>query len=389
VAPACTRLHPDQGAAARGRGRRHGARGRPGSACGPRSVGHRHGRRQRRTRTGSSPALQGPSVGLVSARQITTTSRVPARLIGPTHGHRRGPGAHRSHIVLATGSYPRTLPGPRDRRAHHDQRRGPAPRPRPRVASSCSAVASSVSSSPRVWRSFGAEVTIVEALPARRRRGPGRRKVGARLPQARDHRLDRTRSSRWTPPTQGVRVRLEDGTHRGRPAARRRRARTVTDGHGFRGAGVAMERGFVTTDERLRTNRRRRVRRRRHRARAAAGPSRLPARDLRRRGHRRARTRLPVDDVHPRVTYCDPEIASVGLTEARRARRTATRHHVTYNLGGNGKSQILGTSGLREARRRTDGPVLGIHMVGDRVGEQIGEAQLIVGWEAHPRMSPP
>jgi dihydrolipoamide dehydrogenase len=32
-----------------------------------------------------------------------------------------------------------------------------------------------------------------------------------------------------------------------------------------------------------------------------------------------------------------------------------------------------------------DGPVVGVHMVGDRMGEQIGEAALLVNWEAFPQ----
>jgi dihydrolipoamide dehydrogenase len=28
--------------------------------------------------------------------------------------------------------------------------------------------------------------------------------------------------------------------------------------------------------------------------------------------------------------------------------------------------------------------VVGVHLVGERVGELIGEAQLVYGWEAHP-----
>ncbi len=87
----------------------------------------------------------------------------------------------------------------------------------------------------------------------------------------------------------------------------------------------------------------------------------------------------------PRVTYCEPEIASVGLTEAA-AREQYGDHvqNVEYNLAGNGKSQILQTSGFVKLVRVTDGPVVGVHMLGSRVGELIGEAQLIVGWEAHP-----
>ena len=51
-------------------------------------------------------------------------------------------------------------------------------------------------------------------------------------------------------------------------------------------------------------------------------------------------------------------------------------------MGGNGKSQILSTSGFIKLIRKKDGPVVGVHMIGSRVGELIGEAQLIYNWEA-------
>src|SRR5690606_26591100 len=88
----------------------------------------------------------------------------------------------------------------------------------------------------------------------------------------------------------------------------------------------------------------------------------------------------------PRVTYSEPEVASVGLTEAT-AKETHGADAVEtyeYNLGGNGKSQILATTGFIKLVRRKDGPVLGVHMIGARVGELIGEAQLAVNWEAYP-----
>jgi dihydrolipoamide dehydrogenase len=87
----------------------------------------------------------------------------------------------------------------------------------------------------------------------------------------------------------------------------------------------------------------------------------------------------------PKVTYCEPEVASVGLTEVQ-AREKFGDNVATYeyNLGGNGKSQILGTTGFIKLVQQKDGPVVGIHMVGSRMGEQIGEAQLIVNWEAYP-----
>jgi dihydrolipoamide dehydrogenase len=88
----------------------------------------------------------------------------------------------------------------------------------------------------------------------------------------------------------------------------------------------------------------------------------------------------------PRVTYSNPEVASVGLTEERARERHGDVATVVYDLAGNGRSQILGTSGGVKLVRAgaTEGPVVGIHMVGERVGEHIGEAQLIVNWGAYP-----
>lgn len=88
----------------------------------------------------------------------------------------------------------------------------------------------------------------------------------------------------------------------------------------------------------------------------------------------------------PRVTYCEPQIGSVGLSEKQAVERFGADKVDTYeyNLGGNGKSQILGTTGFVKLVREKDGPVVGIHMIGSRISEQIGEAQLIVNWEAFP-----
>jgi dihydrolipoamide dehydrogenase len=78
-------------------------------------------------------------------------------------------------------------------------------------------------------------------------------------------------------------------------------------------------------------------------------------------------------------------VASVGLAEAD-AQQQYGKDNVesfVYDLGGNGKSQILKTQGFVKLVRRKDGPVVGVHLVGDRVGELIGEAQLIYNWEAY------
>ena len=147
-----------------------------------------------------------------------------------------------------------------------------------------------------------------------------------------------------------------------------------------------MDRGFVLTDERLPHQRRGRVRRRRHRPRPAAGPPRLPAGHLRGRGDRRPRPRRrstrPASRGSPTPTPRSPPSAS----PRRRPREQYGDDAVetlTYDLGGNGKSQILKTQGFVKLVRRKDGPVVGVHLVGDRVGELIGEAQLIYNWEGY------
>jgi dihydrolipoamide dehydrogenase len=94
----------------------------------------------------------------------------------------------------------------------------------------------------------------------------------------------------------------------------------------------------------------------------------------------------PVTDAGiPRVTYCDPEVASVGLTEIQARAAYDEVETREYSLAGNGRSQILGTTGLVKLVREKDGPIVGVHMIGARMGEQVGEATLMVGWEAFPQ----
>jgi dihydrolipoamide dehydrogenase len=98
---------------------------------------------------------------------------------------------------------------------------------------------------------------------------------------------------------------------------------------------------------------------------------------------------LPVQPIDyegvPRIAYCDPEVASVGITSAQAAERGIATSEITYNLAANGKSVILQTQGAAKVIAAADGgPVLGIHLVGARVGELIAEAQLIYNWEAIP-----
>ncbi|HET7900162.1 MAG TPA: dihydrolipoyl dehydrogenase [Candidatus Nanopelagicales bacterium] len=305
-------------------------------------------------------------------------------------------------VILATGSYARSLPGL--------EIGG-------RVITSCEALSLDFVPSSAivlgggvigvefasVWRSFGSEVTIVEALPrlvpnedeacskaldrAFRKRGI-KAKTGVRFQGV-------------TQDANGVTVTLEGGetlqadvllvaVGRGPNAT----------GMGFEEVGVAMDRGFVLTDERLRTN---------VPGVFAVGDI-VPGLQLAHRGFQQGifvaeevaglNPRVIDEAGIPRVTYCDPEVASVGLTEAQAKEKYGDGaiesleegvqslggdvETYEYNLGGNGKSQILGTTGFVKLVRVKDGPVVGVHMVGARVGELIGEGQLVVNWEAYP-----
>ncbi|MGL5829587.1 MAG: FAD-dependent oxidoreductase, partial [Angustibacter sp.] len=160
----------------------------------------------------------------------------------------------------------------------------------------------------------------------------------------------------------------------------------VSAGLGYEEVGVTVDRGFIPTDERLRTN---------VPGIYAVGDL-VPGLQLAHRGFAHGifvaeeiagRSPLPVvDSGIPRVTYCEPEIASVGLTQVQAQEEfgAANIEVFEYNLGGNGKSQILGTSGFVKLIRRKDGPIIGFVAVGSRMGEQVGEASLIVNWEALP-----
>jgi dihydrolipoamide dehydrogenase len=158
----------------------------------------------------------------------------------------------------------------------------------------------------------------------------------------------------------------------------------VSEGLGYEGIGVSVERGFVTVDEHCRTS----------------VPGVFAIGDLR-PGLQLAHVGFAegimvaeeiaglnppaVDYINvPRVTYCEPEVASVGLTSTAAKERGYDIVEATYDLAGNGRAQILQTTGAVKVIAAKDGPVLGIHMVGARVGDLIAEAQLITNWEALP-----
>ncbi len=325
--------------------------------------------------------------GLIKARGITVVAGEGVLEAGPSV--RVGDDVYRgADVILATGSYSRSLPGleigGRVLTSEHALELNEIPQ---RVVILGGGVIGVEFAS--VWRSFGVEVTIVEALDhlvpnedvamskalerAFRRRGISS-SLGVRFAGV-------------TQTSDAVTVTLENGSTFdadyllvavGRGPA--------TAGLGFEENGVTLDRGFVTTDERLRTSAEH----------VWAVGDIVPGLQLAHRGFQQGifvaeeiaglRPVLVPDAQIPKVTYSHPEVASVGLTEAQAVEAHGADGVVSYeyNLAGNGKSEIIGTAGLVKVVRAKDGPVLGVHLVGDRVGELITEGQLAVGWEAHP-----
>ena len=238
-----------------------------------------------------------------------------------------------------------------------------------------------------IWKSFGADVTIVEALPhllpledpassallerAFRRRGIAF-KVDARFAGVeRDE--------------EGVRVQLESGDVLAAELLLVAVGRgPVSAGLGYEQAGVAVDRGFVSVDDVCRTNV----------SGVYAVGDLTPGPQLAHAGfaegmlvaeHIAGLPVVPIDYAGvPRITYSAPEVASVGLTEPQAVERFGADavRTVTYDLAGNGRSSILMARGAVKLVARHDGLVLGVHIVGERVGELIAEGQLIYNWEA-------
>jgi dihydrolipoamide dehydrogenase len=324
--------------------------------------------------------------GLVKSRNVTLVEGA-GRLVSPNTVEVNGEQYTGTDVVLATGSYARSLPGLPigGRIMTSDQALNLDYVPSSVIVLGGGVIGVEFAS---VWRSFGSEVTIIEGLPhlvpnedeaaskalerAYRKRGINF-SLGIRFASAEQ---DDT----------GVTVTLEDGTvFRADLLLVAVGRGPNTEGMGYEEQGIAMERGWVLVDERQHTNL----------PHVYAVGDITPGLQLAHRGFQHGifvaeeiagLSPVVIPDVNiPKVTYCEPEVASVGLSEAQaREQYGDAVQTYEYNLGGNGKSQILGTAGFVKLVSITDGPVVGVHMVGSRVGEQIGEAQLIVNWEAHP-----
>ncbi len=326
--------------------------------------------------------------GLVASRGITVVEGTGV-LVGPKTVEVDGARYDGQHIVLASGSSTKSLPGlevdgVRVLTSDHALELETVP---PHAIVLGGGVIGAEFAS--AWRSFGSEVTIIEALP---RLVPAEDAACSKVVE----RAFRKRGIAFKTGTSfkqvehvdgGVKVTVESGEtfEADLLLVAVGRGPTTAD-LGYEAQGVELERGFVLTDERLRTNV----------AGVYAVGDIVPGMQLAHRGFQHGifvaediagLDPAPIDeDGIPRVTYCEPQVASVGLGEdvAKERYGDDRVETLTYDLGGNGKSQILKTQGFVKLVREKDGAVVGVHMVGDRVGELIGEAQLIYNWEAFP-----
>lgn len=322
--------------------------------------------------------------GLVKSRAITYVEG-SGKLVSKDTVEVNGNRYTGKNVVLATGSYPKTLPGlaaDGKRIITSDHALNLDYVPTSVIVLGGGVIGCEFAS---VWKSFGSDVTIIEALPhlvaledessskqlerAFRKRGINF-ELGVRFKSA-------------TTNDKGVTVTLEDGKTFSADLLLVSVGRgPVSADLGYEAQGIKMERGYVLVDEKCRTN--------------VAGiwavGDLIPTLQLAHVGF--AEGILVAEEIAglkprpinydgvPRVTYSDPEVASVGLTTAAAKAKGFDVVELNYDLAGNGKAQILKTAGSVKLVAQKNGPVLGIHMVGARVGELLAEAQLIFNWQA-------
>jgi dihydrolipoamide dehydrogenase len=289
------------------------------------------------------------------------------------------------NIVLATGSYAKTLPGleidgERIITSDHGTKLNYVPKSV--IVLGGGVIGSEFAS---VWKSFGSDVTIVEGLP----------RLIALEDESSSKQLERAFRKRGINLELGVKfasvvknkkdvtITLEDGKSLTAELLMVAVGRgPVSENIGYQEQGITMDRGYVLVDDKCRTN---------IPGIWAVGDL-IPTLQLAHVGF--AEGILVAEEIAglnprpinydgiPRVTYSDPEVASVGLTTAEAKKRGHDVVEITYDLAGNGKAQILNTSGSIKLVSQKNGPVLGVHMVGARVGELLAEAELIYNWEA-------
>ena len=322
--------------------------------------------------------------GLVKSRNITFVEG-HGRLVAKDTVEVNGERYTGTNVVLATGSYAKSLPGLEIdgvRVMTSDHATSLTYVPKSVIVLGGGVIGCEFAS---VWKSFGAEVTIIEGLPhlvALEDESSSKQLERAYRKRGINFELG-VRFKSHTVTADGVTVELEDGKTFSADVLLVAVGRgPVSANLGYEEQGLTMDRGYVIVDDKCRTN---------VPGIWAVGDL-IPTLQLAHVGFGEGilvaeeicgLNPRPINyDGVPRVTYSEPEVASVGLTTAQAKERGHDVVELNYDLAGNGKAQILRTAGSIKLVSQKNGPVLGIHMVGARVGELLAEAQLIFNWEA-------
>ena len=299
-------------------------------------------------------------------------------------------------IVVATGSSPRSVPGieiDHKRIITSDEAIHLPQVPKSLVIMGSGAVGVEFAS---IYRRFGSEVTIIELLP---RLVPVEDEaVSTELEKSfRKQGIKCLTGTKVTKATAGANgVDLEAQGSDGKTQKLSAEVLLVATGRGpvtaglnADGVGLAMDRGYVKVDELYRTSVPHisaigdviSLGQRPHPQLAHVSSmegilvaERLAGQDVR-----------PLNYDHvPGCTYCDPEIGSVGLTEAEAKRRGYDVRIGTFPFGVLGRAKMAGeTEGFVKivADRKYD-EVLGVHMIGPRSTELVAEAVLALRLES-------
>jgi dihydrolipoamide dehydrogenase len=323
--------------------------------------------------------------GLVKSRNITFVEG-HGRLVAPNTVEVNGEKYTGKNVVLATGSYARSLPGLEidgKRVITSDHAMTLDYVPASVIVLGGGVIGCEFAS---VWKSFGADVRIIEALSH----------LVALEDESSSKQLERAFRKRGINFELGVRFQsaqvtdenvtltLENGKEFSADLLLVAVGRgPVSASLGYEEQGIIMDRGYVSVDNKCRTN---------VPGIWALGDL-IPTPQLAHVGF--AEGILVAEEIAglnplpinypgvPRVTYSDPEIASIGFTTAQAKEQGYDVVEMNYDLAGNGKAQILGTAGSIKLVAAKDGRILGVHMVGARVSELLAEAQLIFNWEAN------
>jgi dihydrolipoyl dehydrogenase len=329
--------------------------------------------------------------GLIKARKIEVIQGTGKLRPGPAV-EVDGRTVNATDVVLATGSYPRLLPGMEvgDRIITSDQALVREGLPGSVVIIGAGAIGLEFAT---VYRSFGADVTVLEALP---RVAPLEdediSKEAARAFRKRGiEALPGVKVSGVKDGGEGVEVTYE-GADGGSTTVSAELCLVavgrgpISEGLGLEEAGVELERGYVKVNGQLQTS----VPHVWAVGDVAATPLQLAHSSFLEGiavAERIAGIEVPEIDYAgiPRVTFSQPEISSVGLTEAQAKERGFEVETKKFQFATLAKANIVGEGGIVKVVVEKDGGrTLGVHMIGPHVTELIAEASLIYNWEAAP-----